>query len=233
MKRWNISIGGALLGVMCLVSSAWGLSLTGLAKAICPYCESCDPTPKPPATSYEYSIEIFKILPGGGLLNCGWEPINIGGYVGYNAKLWNCQASAGDSIYIRTYKSGVGSCDYRFVLTQGSSVYHITCAYPRGGSPTGGEDTLGAMAIGSLILENSVKLSKNPSEGPVNLTLCLVEPGDAWISVYDHTGSLIKREGLGFLKAGEHPYSLSLSPGIYFLIAQVGQWSETKRVIVR
>ncbi|MEO0146842.1 MAG: T9SS type A sorting domain-containing protein [candidate division WOR-3 bacterium] len=89
------------------------------------------------------------------------------------------------------------------------------------------------MSIGSIILENSVKLSKNPSEGLVNLTLCLVEPGDAWISVYDHTGSLIKREGLGFLKAGEHPYSLSLSPGIYFLIAQVGQWSETKRVIVR
>jgi hypothetical protein len=81
-----------------------------------------------------------------------------------------------------------------------------------------------------------VSLSSSPSRGAPAVNLTLSAPGPVSLTVYDLTGTLVARPFAGRLSAGSHRIELdpdgSLTPGLYFLVADTGEARPAVRKIL-
>jgi hypothetical protein len=76
----------------------------------------------------------------------------------------------------------------------------------------------------------------NPFKGITNVRYKLVQPGEVKLIIMDQLGKKVFEENLGNQTAGEHEYQLSsegLDSGIYYYSLSSGNFSETRRMVVK
>ena len=86
----------------------------------------------------------------------------------------------------------------------------------------------------NLVPGPNMQLFPNPSQGKIQVILETPKADKGHLRLIDLHGKMVHQQALGILVPGSNPFEVTpeLSPGIYFAVVEIGEWTGRKKIVV-